>query len=187
MILSWTNSEHKQLSCHKLLLSSPLAMPFLLQHRVGNLQLPVNWISVNQVLSSNSPCADPLFWLHLGEKTSYGFLVTSGCLLSRKVWWVFQNGSFCPKLSYFTYQNGPKGGPHQNEFWLFPNTKMNVTDRVEKVDETNGIICVVSMFPSCVMVCKLSKKWYFLQLWAELSKKSKSVKAIYKYATESSH
>ena len=58
---------------------------------------------------------------------------------------------------------------------------------MEKVDETNGIICVISMFPSCVMVCKLSKKWYFLQLWADLSKKSKSVKAIYKYATESSH
>ena len=31
--------------------------------------------------------------------------------------------------------NGSKGGPHENEFWLFSNTKMNITNRVEKVDE----------------------------------------------------
>ena len=37
------------------------------------------------------------------------------------------------------------------------------------------------------MVCKLSKKGHFLQFRADLSKKSKSVKAIYIYASESSH
>ena len=37
------------------------------------------------------------------------------------------------------------------------------------------------------MVRKLSKKVYFLQVCADLSKKSKSVKAIYIYASESSH
>ena len=35
----------------------------------------------------------------------------------------------------FRNQNGSKGGPHENEFWLFSNTKMNITNRVEKVDE----------------------------------------------------
>ena len=35
----------------------------------------------------------------------------------------------------FTDQNGSKGGPHENEFWLFSNTKINVTNRVEKIDE----------------------------------------------------
>ena len=59
------------------------------------------------------------FWLQSGDKR---------CLLSRKVWWVVRIGSFCPKLRYFTDQNGPKGGPHQNEFRLFSNTKMNVTN-----------------------------------------------------------
>ena len=42
------------------------------------------------------------------------------------------------------------------------------------------------MIPSRVMVCKLSRKGHFLQFCADLSKKSKSVKAIYIYASESS-
>ena len=37
---------------------------------------------------------------------------------------------------YFTDQNKPKGGPRENEFWLYSNTQVNVkTVRVEKVDE----------------------------------------------------
>ena len=35
------------------------------------------------------------------------------------------------------------------------------------------------------MVCKLPKKGHFLQFRADVSKKSKSVKAIYIYASES--
>ena len=42
------------------------------------------------------------------------------------------------------------------------------------------------MLPSSVMVLKLSKKVQFLQFCAELSKKSKSIKTIYIYASESS-
>ena len=42
------------------------------------------------------------------------------------------------------------------------------------------------MFPSWVVVLKLSKKLHFLQFCAELSKKSKSTKAIYIYASERS-
>ena len=57
----------------------------------------------------------------------------------------------------------------------------------EKVDEKIGVICLVSMFPIWVMVCKLSKKVHFLQFCADLSKKSKSVEAIYIYASESSY
>ena len=60
------------------------------------------------------------------------------------------------------------------------------TVRAEKVDEKNGVICLVSMFPSWVMVLKLSKKVHFLQFCADLSKKSKSIKAIYIYASERS-
>ena len=61
------------------------------------------------------------------------------------------------------------------------------TVRSEKLHGKNGVIYLVSMFPSWVMVLKLSKKVYFLQFCADLSKKSKSVKAIYIYASESSH
>ena len=42
------------------------------------------------------------------------------------------------------------------------------------------------MFPSWVMVLKLSKKVHFLQFCADLSKKSKSIKEIYIYASERS-
>ena len=47
-------------------------------------------------------------------------------------------------------------------------------------------VSLVSMFSSWVMVRKLSKKMHFLQFCAEPSKKSKSIKAIYTYAAESS-
>ena len=40
------------------------------------------------------------------------------------------------------------------------------------------------MFPSWVMVHKLSKNVHFLQFCADLSKKSKSIKAIYIYASK---
>ena len=43
----------------------------------------------------------------------------------------------------------------------------------------NCAICVVSTFAFLVKVRKLSKKVHFLQLCADLNKKSKTVKAIY--------
>ena len=57
----------------------------------------------------------------------------------------------------------------------------------EKVDGKNGVICLVSMFPSWVMVLKCSKKVHFMQFCADLSKKPKSLKAIFMYASEISH
>ena len=61
------------------------------------------------------------------------------------------------------------------------------TLRSEKVDEKNRFICLVSMFPSWLMVLKLSKKVpFFFQFCADLSKKSKSIKAIYIYTFERS-
>ena len=48
----------------------------------------------------------------------------------------------------------------------------------------NQVICLVSMFSSWIMVLKLPKKVKFLQFCADLSKKSKSIKAIYIYASE---
>ena len=75
-------------------------------------------------------------------------------------------------LRYFTGQNGPKGGPHENEFWVFSNSEVNITVRSEKVDEKNGVNCLVSQFPSWVMVLKLSKKVRFWQFCVDVSKKS---------------
>ena len=59
------------------------------------------------------------------------------------------------------------------------------TVRAEKEDEKNGVICLVSMFPSWVMVRKLSKKLQFLQFGADLSKKLKSVRVVHIYTPES--
>ena len=95
-----------------------------------------------------------------------------------KVWWGVRIGSFYQKLRYFTDQNGPKRGPHGNGLWLFSNTKMNVTNSQSGISRWKK---------SRVMFLKLSKKVHFLQLCAELSKKPKSVKAIYMYASGSSH
>ena len=61
------------------------------------------------------------------------------------------------------------------------------TVRVEKVNEKNWVICLVSMFPSWVMVCKLSRKVHLLQFCADLIKNSKSAQVIHLYASESSH
>ena len=80
-------------------------------------------------------------------------------------------------------------GEHMKMYYgYFPIQKwMLQTISAGKVDYKNGVICLVSMFPSWVMVLKLAKKVYLLQFCADLSKKSKSVKAIYIYASESSH
>ena len=62
------------------------------------------------------------------------------------------------------------------------------TVSAEKVDEKKiGVICLSFKFRSCVMDIKLSKKVYFVQFTAELSKKPESVKAIYINVSESSH
>ena len=56
-----------------------------------------------------------------------------------------------------------------------------------KVDTKNGVICLVSTFPSRVKVHNLSKKVNFLQFCADFNKKSNSVKAICIYVSERSH
>ena len=46
-----------------------------------------------------------------------------------------------------------------------------LTVRAQRVDEKNGIICLVFMSPSWVIVLKLSKIESFLQIFADVSKK----------------
>ena len=66
------------------------------------------------------------------------FLVTSGFLLSRKVWWAVRMVAFGQKLKYFKDQNGPNGRPHENQFWVVSNSEMNNTNRAGKVDKKIG-------------------------------------------------
>ena len=57
------------------------------------------------------------------------------------------------------------------------------TDREKKV---NGVICAVFMFPSWVMILKLLRKVHLFNFVLTSAKKSKYVKAIYIYASETS-
>ena len=81
-----------------------------------------------------------------------------------------------------------KENPLEMNFDYFKIPKwMLQTVRAEKVDEENGIMCLISMFSFWVMVLKFSRKCIFFQFCTELSKKPKSVKAIYIYASKKSH
>ena len=64
----------------------------------------------------------------MGCIKKYRFLVTSGCLLSRKYDELSESVVSGQKLRYFTDRNEPKGEPHENEFWVFSNSEMNVTN-----------------------------------------------------------
>ena len=77
-----------------------------------------------------------------------------------------------PKLGYFGNQNGRKRGSHENELWLFSNTKMNITNSQSSTSRCKKcVICLVSFFPSWVMVLRLPKIIYFFQICV--------IKAIY--------
>ena len=67
-----------------------------------------------------------------------------------------------PKFIYFADQNGPKREPYEKEFWQFSNTKMNIANRAQKLDEKYVVSCLVSFFPSWVMVFKVPKIVSFL-------------------------
>ena len=60
------------------------------------------------------------------------------------------------------------------------------TVRGKKVDKKDGVICLVSMFPSWVWFSVVEKS-AFLQFCTDPSKKSNSTTAIYIYASESSY
>ena len=92
---------------------------------------------------------------------------------------------FFPKFRYFANQNGPKVGPHENEFWQFSNAKNEFTKQLLNANENGGIF-LFFMSPSWVMVLKLSKIVFFLQFFADVSKKCKPAIAIYVYVTGSS-
>ena len=77
---------------------------------------------------------------------------------------------------------GQRGEPMKMNFGILQIQKWILQKvKAQKVDEKNGVICLVSFFPFWVMVLKLPKIVYILQTYAALSRKSKSVKAIYLY------
>ena len=58
-----------------------------------------------------------------------------------------------------------KGNNMKMNFEYFQIQKLMLqTVRAEKVDEKNGVICLVSMFPSWVMSLNCPKKMYFFAI-----------------------
>ena len=105
------------------------------------------------------------------------------------MWWAVWIGSFWPKIEVFYRPKGTKGGTtwkYTLSIFKFRNEYYKQLDR-KKVDEKNGVICLVFMCPSWVTVLKLSKKVHFFQFCADISKKSRSIKVIYIYTSGRSH
>ena len=63
---------------------------------------------------------------------------------------------------------------------------MNITNRAQKVNEKNGVICLVFLFPCWLIVLILPRIVSLSQFFADISKNYKAVIAIYVYASESS-
>ena len=93
------------------------------------------------------------------------------------MWWSVQIGKFCSKLRYFKDRNIPKEEIHENEFWLFSNNKLNVSNIHEK--EKVRSFLLFSSFLHELSSLNCTKKNTFLQFYADFRKKPKSVKAIY--------
>ena len=74
-------------------------------------------------------------WFRRGDKTWHKILVTSGSLLFRNLYWAAKISSLWPQIEVFYRPEWTKGRPHENEFWVYSNSEMNV--RAEKVDEKN--------------------------------------------------
>ena len=72
--------------------------------------------------------------------------------------------AFTSKILVFCRPEWTKGGPHVNDIWQ----------------------SLLFMSPSWVVILKLSKILSFFPIFADVSKKSKTVTAIYAYASESS-
>ena len=107
-----------------------------------------------------------LWWVH---KTKYRFLVTSGCLLCRKVWRAVRISSFWWKINVFYWPEWTEVINLKKNFKHFLIQKWMIqAGRAEKVDEKNVVICVVFTFPSWVMILILSKKVHFpILCWSQ--------------------
>ena len=68
----------------------------------------------------------------------------------------------CWCVFYRPEHNAKGRGTHETELWRSWNAEMNIpTDRAQKVDGKNGVICLFIVFTPWVMVIKMSKMVHF--------------------------
>ena len=97
-------------------------------------------------------------WMLVYELIVHELILFWGPLGGQNIIWVYRLYIIWVYTQVFYRLEWTKGGTTWKIILAFSNTKMLQTVRVEKVDKKNGVICLVSMFPSWFMVLKLSKK-----------------------------
>ena len=85
---------------------------------------------------------------------------------------ILKGSSLAYQCIFYRPENNTKSGDAQGtEFWKSWKAKMKYTNgENSRVDEKNGVICLVIMFAPGVMVIKMSKMahfWYFLSMSAK--------------------
>ena len=126
------------------------------------------------------------------NNSEYGqFLRSVSVSISRKVWWAVRICSFFENWDILQTRidnGGMRRGIKMNFEYSQIQKWMLQAVRAGKVNERNEVNFLVSICTSWVMVRKLSKKkWISCNFVLPLSNKSKSIKVIYIYASESSH
>ena len=129
------------------------------------------------------------FVLNFTEKVKPSSLLSLMCMFPESNGTKFWSHSFHIQNSGILQTKRDQSGEHmKTNFDIFQIQKwISQIVRAQKLDEKNGVICLVSFFTSWVMVLKLPKIVHFLQICADLSKKSKSIKAIYLHPSERPH
>ena len=123
------------------------------------------------------------------EKVKPVFLLSSMCMFSESNGTKFWSHSFHYQNSGILHTKmDQKEVPIKTNSDIFQIQKwIPQTIRAQKVEGKNGVICLVSFFPPWVMALKLTKIVHFLQICTDLSKRFKSIKAIYLYPSERLH
>ena len=94
----------------------------------------------------------------------------------------FPNQKLSPKIEV-VYRS--KGRSHENEFRLFSNAKMNVTNRAEKIYEMGSFVTLLCLFSELLPI-KYSKECIFCNS-VLTSARTESIRANYIYASTSSY
>ena len=108
--------------------------------------------------NSYSPWVNTFFWFPSGDKTSYEFFLT---YFLEKYDGLSESVAFGRNWGYFTDENGPKWGTTSK--WILTIFK-HKNEKSGKSRWKKWFISLVSMFPSWVMVLKLSKKSAFFAI-----------------------
>ena len=88
-------------------------------------------------------------------------------LLSRKVWWAAQIGSFWPKVDVFYRSKWIMEGGDKNEFWVFSNAEMNLPNNCSGKSRWKKWGYLPSFFPELESLNCLKKPIFCILRWPQ--------------------